>query len=976
MKNNLKTTLLATAVLLSAKALAAESVFDKYVFHPEENKSVCNISKLRIEFPDGGMNIGIDRDAITSITMDNGLNAYHCVSLSGFGSFWTMEFSSTPTGSASPITETGEYTLTIPAGVFRYDSDDLVNDQITARFIISDDIDFEWTCYPPNDSRRALPEFGDIDISFSFPSASSVSTTPTSDGAPHSVKLAGKVLERLDNLSEGTGYRLTASSNSLRLQVSKSLVKEASELSFTAEKGAFTIDGIKSPTIDYKVTYIPPKDYAVRFVPTDGSTVNSLREVAVVFTDAQSATKKTNFWDNDATLTPAEGGIPVQSSKTEATEIDGHPAIKAVFDTEIPDGSYTFCIPADYIELDGANPSKELKATFILDYSYTPSTYILPPYLNSFDSAADAEGFTIIDTNADGHQWQWIESEYPEGTLSQEMRVFETNGKDDWLISPGIRMEAGNVYRIALNARPYGFWGEDFEVKIGKGATVDAMNSAVIQNVHMRDGAKGEGTYFGYFTPEESGEYNLGIHASTKSGGFFLYIDDLSVSAPMDKSLPESVADFKITVDSHNSKKAIVSFSAPSENIGGGKLESITKIELYRDGEIINVFEAPEPGNKLAFTDFVDKTDDYIYMVKVFNEAGEGKGIISTVFVGVKKASFPTNVHARETENIGEVLITWDAPVTDIDGAPINPDQITYYIVKLEGDNQIQIGRYVKGTSFTYRAIEADKEQQFFSFGVFAETDGGFSNGSQTRPVPLGMPYKMPFEESFDMRSISLLAVATLNGSGQWGIYGEQEGGIPAYDTDDSYAGMDGKALGDSGIMFTGKMDFSAATAPELSFYIYNFGKDNGNSYSNELQIQADAGEDFKHVQTIDLSTLGDKPGWVKQTVDLSSLKGKTPQLGFVATTKSEAFPFTFIDNIKIIDKYAGIESLPGNTECLINVKGNRLIIENPGNMAVMVNSINGISIYSGSDTNLSIELPTGMYAVRAGDKSMKIVIK
>ncbi len=862
MKNYLKTALLGVTALLAVEASGAESVFQTYSFQPEENKAVAGISKLRMTFTNGDMNIDIDRSTVNTITMASSSSTFYCVNLTGFGSIWTMEFAPSVSGTASEIKENGEYTLTIPAVVFHYQSADRINDKITAKFIVSDDIDFDWTCFPANGSSRELPEYGDIDINISFTSATSVSLTPAVQGATYSVRLAGKDLTRVNSLDDGEGYRLSTTSNGLRLQVSKSLVKRTSELSFVAEKGAFTVDGIKSPAIDYKVTYL------------------------------------------------------------------------------------------------------------------VPTKAIQPPYLNTFDTAADAEGFTILDLNEDGRTWGWAESEHPEGTYIQEMRVWEMEGKDDWLISPAIRLEAGEVYNMSLHARPYGFWGENFEMKIGTAPTVEGMNEIVIPEVRMRDGTKGESDYFGYFSPTESGEYYLGIHANTEKEGFYLYIDNLAVSAPMDKNLPESVSDFNVTIDNHNSKKSFVSFVMPDKNIGGNRLESLTKVELYRDGEIIKTFDNPIPGDTVSVTDFVEGADDYIYMVRVFNAAGEGKGFVKTLFVGVKKASFPTNVRAKETENVGEVMITWDAPATDVDGNPIDSSKITYYIVSIDAEGvQTQIGRYVKDTSYKYRAIDADKEQEFFTFGVFAETDGGFSMGSQTRLVPLGKAYSLPFAESFDTRSISLLGVATLAGAGQWGIYGEETGGVQAWDTDDSYAGMAGYSVGDSGIMFTGKIDLSEAVAPELSFYVYNFGKSSNEIYPNVLQIQADCGNDFEPVQTINLSDLGDTEGWVKRTVNLSGCKGKTPQLGFVATTKSTNFPYTFIDNVEVKDDDSGVDNVTEGSSA-IHVNGHIMTIDNPEREHILVSTVNGVTVYSGDAATVTVDLASGLYVVKTGRTHRKIMVK
>lgn len=965
------------ALFLPSAAKAQGEVFDTYTFTPEASKTVASISSIKITFPNGDYQLNANKANASAITLENDQQAYSCVSLSGFGSTWTMGFNSDASSLTSQqITDPGTYSLTIPAGVFYYQSSTNINSEIKATFTISDDIDFAWTVYPANGATCDLPSFGDIDISFTFTDASSVSTDPKTSGATPSVKLNGKALEQFADLSAGEGYRLTASGKALRLQVSKSLITSESLLTFQAPKGAFTIDGLASPTMTYMVTYQPPKVYTYEVSPASGSTVSALNEVLVIFNNANTAEKAMFLGNGDATLTNTETHSTVNSSAIDEVPGADHPTFKVSFAGELPDGKYTFKIDANQFELDGKSwISPEITASYTVLASYT-GVGIVPPYLETFATPESFDGFTVIDANNDERAFTWVESEYNDG-FAQEARVWELDGKDDWLISPALALEGGKTYKVSLHARAYGFWSETFEVLAGADNTVEAMTIPVISEIYLADGNEGEGDFFGYLTPAETGAYHIGIHATTATNGFYLHIDDLAVSAPLENGLPAAVSDFSISSDPASPLTATICFNAPSLTVDGANLESLTKIELLREGKLITTFENPAPGARLEYTDVLESFGNYEYIAVPYNTAGEGLSASLKTFIGVKKPSYPTNVHAVETENEGEVLITWDAPVIDADGEPIDPSFITYYIVELVEDsegqlNQQLIKRYHSGTSLKYQAVKPGEEQQLKSFGVFAETDGGISNGSQTRLIAVGKPYALPFKETFDILSgnISLLSVSTLAGDGMWGIYDKHEGGVDAYDGDDAYAGMNGTIQDASAIMCTGKISLIDAVKPQASFYVYNFGAD----YANELSLMVDAGNDYEPVKTFSIGKLcGSEAGWYNVTVDLSAYAGHKIQLGFTATVKS--YPLTFIDALEVRDASTSVSSaLTGGAS--VRTSGGYILIANPAGEAVTVATTDGRIIYSGVVEETSIPASNGIYIVRIGKAALKVIVR
>ncbi|MBQ9426601.1 MAG: Ig domain-containing protein [Paludibacteraceae bacterium] len=152
------------------------------------------------------------------------------------------------------------------------------------------------------------------------------------------------------------------------------------------------------------------------------------------------------------------------------------------------------------------------------------------PYQNSFDTEELQSDFKIIDANNDSKTWAAY-SGYMRYTYSS------TNAGDDWLVSPMIKLIAGNVYKISLytHAQNSGY-PEKLEVKAAKDATASGAETAALLAAGTEVIAATTITTVGFislsndtFTVAETGYYNFGIHAISDPDKYYLYVDDFVV---------------------------------------------------------------------------------------------------------------------------------------------------------------------------------------------------------------------------------------------------------------------------------------------------------------------------------------------------------------------------------------------------------------------------------------------------------------
>lgn len=168
------------------------------------------------------------------------------------------------------------------------------------------------------------------------------------------------------------------------------------------------------------------------------------------------------------------------------------------------------------------------------------------PYLSDFSTPAGANLWTVVDGNDDGHSWeyQWDFGYY---------RIYDNNNpKDDWLISPYIKLDAGYSYRLTYKVRTIAT--EEMEVKMGLGLTAGQMTIQLSDKETIPDTDYDWVDRSRDFDCTSSGNYHIGFHAMSADpeNALALYIKDVKVeqtgsSGVAQVALTEGKSDFVVT---------------------------------------------------------------------------------------------------------------------------------------------------------------------------------------------------------------------------------------------------------------------------------------------------------------------------------------------------------------------------------------------------------------------------------------------
>lgn len=221
------------------------------------------------------------------------------------------------------------------------------------------------------------------------------------------------------------------------------------------------------------------------------------------------------------------------------------------------------------------------EGSFAEEEATTGANVDVLPYTNTLGTEDEFAQFGVIDSNKDGSTWLFSTSD---GTY---YKYNSSNAADDWLISPAIKLEAGKKYHFAIDAACASTsYPEVFEVLIGTEPKASALKQSVLAATQV---ASKEFATYENETVEvaETGYYHFGIHAISDANMWNLFVANFLVEAGAEPTAPAAVTDFAVA-QTPNVLEAVVSFKAPTKTVAGDDLTDLTKIDVLRDGNVIN----------------------------------------------------------------------------------------------------------------------------------------------------------------------------------------------------------------------------------------------------------------------------------------------------------------------------------------------------------------------------------------------------
>lgn len=263
---------------------------------------------------------------------------------------------------------------------------------------------------------------------------------------------------------------------------------------------------------------------------------------------------------------------------------------------------------------------------------YAPSEIVTPPVTLNLTEEGALRNFTVIDANQDGRTWTWEED------FGIYYMYHRTNVADDYLILP-VKLEANKNYHVVVTAYTANDdLVEKFEVKVGKSEAIGSLNITAIPEQAFASMADVD--FDGTFDTDEAGTYYIAIHATSDPDKWRLHLRKLLIEPGVEGNAPSAVSDLSV-IPLDGALGAAIAFTAPTKALDGTDLAAngITKIEILRDGKVINTFDHPAPGAMLTYTDQASDltigTHKYQVVTYGTNSLGTKSDVVSVFMTAV-----------------------------------------------------------------------------------------------------------------------------------------------------------------------------------------------------------------------------------------------------------------------------------------------------------------------------------------------------
>lgn len=516
------------------------------------------------------------------------------------------------------------------------------------------------------------------------------------------------------------------------------------------------------------------------------------------------------------------------------------------------------------------------------------------PYFNGFDSAAEKAEAAIYDANNDKKTWT-LTSDTNTGSGTVRYQYNSAKDADDYVVFPGLTLEAGKTYDVSVDARDNGY-PEILEVVVGTVAKADDLSTIVIPAKELN--GKEYQTLTASFSPEADGVYYFALHAVSEKDNFYLYADNFSVKE-QDEDAPNPASNIVITPDPTGALIANVKFTVPTTTVGGADLDEV-KVKVSRDGtELVNA--VLPAGSEWAFVDSdIPAPGFYTWTIGVATVDGQhvGDNVSAKAYIG---EDIPVDVENLKAEGKNDkVALSWD-PVTEgqNDGI-IVPENVTYnaYPVVMEEFFGMQFpaidydNPYATGITETKVDIDFDTnsgEQGYTYFGVTAANGSGESLGSMTALLT-GAAYEIPFHEGLTGQQLHYW----------WGTESDDDnymadGGL-YFSTEESSDGDNVSFLFDAEEagwidMLSGKIALNGAESPALSF-------DYKSDAPAKIEVVITTPEGEEVAETINVAVAN---GYETASISLKDYADQ-PWVRFTLHAVFNEPTMLYVDNVNVMD--------------------------------------------------------------------------
>lgn len=411
-----------------------------------------------------------------------------------------------------------------------------------------------------------------------------------------------------------------------------------------------------------------------------------------------------------------------------------------------------------------------------------------------------------------------------------------------------------------------------------------------------------------------------------------------------------------------DSLRGIVGFELPFLDINDEPLEGELSWSIEANGKQMASGKG-NPGDLVESTLTFENEGTYNFVINVSNSAGAATPYTFRKYIGMDIPLAPTNIVAKADGK--KVTLSWEISDKGINGGYIDESQLIHQIVRMPEEEVVAEMQY--GTTFT-EIIEKDGiNAQYYI--LTPDLNGRTGEAAASNLVAVGTHISVPFTDYLtDVMRYALYTIVDANNDGDSWIWGN---------------------------MPEGSTHMPCATymwtiSPENNDWIISpaIYLERGKTYRADFFMRSESNK-----YTADFSiSLGNQP----------TAEGMTRTLRPVETLASDAEtaystdPFEveadgvyhlglhisgkrsnnyiYFTKLHITDDLSGINN-PSVDDLDIQVSNGQLCIPNVGGGKIEVYSTEGCCLYKGHESGIVLRLPAGIYIVKGGNNSKKVIL-
>lgn len=556
------------------------------------------------------------------------------------------------------------------------------------------------------------------------------------------------------------------------------------------------------------------------------------------------------------------------------------------------------------------------------------------PWSENFDSEQAFERFTVLDANDDEQTFKYDKN-------ACTAYCVRTQDADDWLVSPALKLKADKSYELAYTVSgETNYAQESYEVKLGTDRTAAAMKNTIAAKTVAPADFIEKATVKVVFSIDADGEYYIGWHFNTEmqleAGGFSIY--NIELKEMLGESAPAAVTDVKIVPATNGGHSAVITFTAPTKDMGGKALTKLTKIEVYRGEELVKTFDTPAPGAALGFTDTNIPNGINTYRIVPVSDEGEGEAVEVSAFIGIDVPAAVSKLSLIYNE--GKALLKWNTVTKGANDEYVNPETITYTLKRAK---TVEVAKGIKASSYEDTPPVQDI-QEALVYNIAAVNEAGESKRTYSNVIVTGKPYTLPVKESFANGKLSNFWFIDYGKLDRWTLFYDDSN--YSQDGDRGFIGFTPKFVGEWSVLESGLIDLGKAKDPVLSFYY----KTHQNS---EDVFKVWVSKDYGVADTIASINLQEVElrEWIKVELPLKKFVGsKIIQIAFDCKGSTETSNL-YLDNINIFDRKTNdleikMKEAPGR----LRVDNTAAIIVDVTNYGTMAADNYTVTVYNGRE--------------------------